>query len=122
MEIIEPHWDNNKSYLHLRKEKKVTFEDNMPNMKTDINHNVLTQTSENSNQMEYYEQTVKLIARVIEDLRNNTTQKGAIFAQKDFLRKLFKGFLRIGIDALTKEMEQLYRFFWPIWFKSFTTQ
>ena len=79
LEIIEPHWDNNKSYLHLRKEKKVTFEDNMPNMKTDINHNVLTQTSENSNQMEYYEQTEEMIVIVIEYLTNNKMEICARF-------------------------------------------
>ena len=41
----------------------------MPNMKIDMNHNLLTQTIEKSNSMVYYEKTVKLIARVIEDLK-----------------------------------------------------
>ena len=37
--------------------------------------------------MEYSEQTVKFIARVIEDLRNNTMEKGASFEQSYFLHK-----------------------------------
>ena len=37
----------------------------MPNMKTDMNHNLLTQLIEKSKRMEYYEQAVKLIVRVI---------------------------------------------------------
>ena len=41
---IEPQWYNEKYYLELRKEKKVTFEGAMPNMKTNMNHNLLTQT------------------------------------------------------------------------------
>ena len=47
----------------------------MPNMETEMNYNLLTQTIENSNQMGYYEQTVKFIARVIQDLRKNITEK-----------------------------------------------
>ena len=38
----------------------------MPNMITEMNHNLLTQTIENSKRMEYSEQIVKLIARVTE--------------------------------------------------------
>ena len=48
-------------------------------MKTDMNHNLLAQKIENTKRMEYYEQMVKFIARVIEDLRNNTMGKGARF-------------------------------------------
>ena len=44
MQIKEPQWDKEESNLKLRKEKKVTFEDDMPNMKTDMNHNLLEQT------------------------------------------------------------------------------
>ena len=43
MERLEPKWDDDKSYLQSRKEKKVTFEDDMPNMKTDTNRNLLMQ-------------------------------------------------------------------------------
>ena len=59
----------------------------MPNMKTEMNYNLLTQTIEKSNLMEYYKQKVKLITRVIEYLRNNTTERGARFAQRYFLHK-----------------------------------
>ena len=59
----------------------------MPNMKTDMNHNLLTQTIEKRKCMEYSEQTVKLVARVIEDLRNNAIVKVSIFAQRYFLQK-----------------------------------
>ena len=38
---LEPQWDNEKSYLQLRKEMIVAFEDDMPNMKTKMNHNLL---------------------------------------------------------------------------------
>ena len=38
----------------------------MPNMKTDKNHNLLTQTIKDSKLMKYYQQTVELIARAIE--------------------------------------------------------
>ena len=55
------------------------------------------------------EQTVKLIARFIGDLRNNTIEKGASFAQRYFLHKGFKKFGREGRDALTKDVDQLYR-------------
>ena len=51
---------------------------------------------------------MKLIARVIEDLRKNTIEKGASFSQRYFLHKWLKGFGREGLDAMTKEMEQLY--------------
>ena len=36
----------------LRKEKKFTFEDDIPNMKIEMNHNLLTQTIENIKRME----------------------------------------------------------------------
>ena len=60
----------------------------MTSMKIDMNHNLLTQTIEKSNCMEYYEQTVKLIAIFIEYLRNNTAEKTqdlhkSIFCIKD---------------------------------------
>ena len=71
-EIIEPQWDNEKSYLQLRKQKKVTFEDDIPSTKTNTDPNILTQTIERSKMMKYFEQTVKFIYRVIEDLINNT--------------------------------------------------
>ena len=71
-EIIEPQWDNYKSYLKLGKQKKVTYEDDIPSTKTETDPNTLTQTIEKSNIMEYFEQTVKFIYRVIEDLINNT--------------------------------------------------
>ena len=32
--------------MKLRKEKKVTFENDIPNMKTDTNHSLLSQTIE----------------------------------------------------------------------------
>ena len=35
--------DNEKPYLQLRKQKRLTFEDNMPNTKTEMNQNLLTQ-------------------------------------------------------------------------------
>ena len=43
VEIIEPRWDKEKSYLQLIKEKKFIFEDDIPNMKTEMNHNLLKQ-------------------------------------------------------------------------------
>ena len=46
VERIKPHLDNNKLYLKLRKDKKVTFEDDMPNMKNEMDHNLLIQTIE----------------------------------------------------------------------------
>ena len=59
---------------------------------------------------------MKLITRVIEDLRNNTTEKGASFSQIYFLHKGFKKFGREGHDAMTKDMEPFYRktCFYPI--------
>ena len=41
--------------------------------------------------MEYSDQTVKLIYRVIEDIRNNTMLKVASFAQRYFQHKVVKG-------------------------------
>ena len=57
--------------------------------------------------MEYSDGNVKMISRVIEDLRNNTMEKVAIFAKRYFLQK---GFLKIGKegrDALTKEIDSV---------------
>ena len=53
VEILEPKWDNKKSYLQLIKGKKVTFEDDIPNMKTNMNNNLLTHTIENSKHMTF---------------------------------------------------------------------
>ena len=39
--------------------------------------------------MEYSEQTMKLIARIIEDLRNNIMEKGASFVQRYFMHNVF---------------------------------
>ena len=50
---LEPQWCNNKYYLQLIKIKKVTFEDDMPNIKTKITHNLLTQKIKKSKRMEY---------------------------------------------------------------------
>ena len=83
--------------MQLRKEKKATFEDDIPSMKTEMNHNLLTQKIENIKHMEYSEKTVKLIARVIEDFRNNTMEKGAIFSQRYFLHKGFKKMYKKGM-------------------------
>ena len=44
----------------------MTFDDEITNTKTEMNHNLLAQTIEKRKQIEYYDQTVKLIARVIE--------------------------------------------------------
>ena len=54
------------------------FEDDMPNMKTEMNENLLTQKIEKRNLMLYSDQTVEFIYRVNGDLRKNTTEKGAI--------------------------------------------
>ena len=43
MERLEPQWDNGKSCFKLRKDNKVTFKDDIPNMKTKMNHNLLMQ-------------------------------------------------------------------------------
>ena len=52
--------------------------------------------------MEYSDEKVKMISRVIEDLRNNTRKKGTIFAHRYFLHEQFKEFGREGRDSLTK--------------------
>ena len=51
MERLEPQRDDEKSHLLIIKEKKVTFEDDMPNMKTEANLNLLTHTIENNKGM-----------------------------------------------------------------------
>ena len=70
VERLESQWNNEKSYLQLRKDEKVTFEDIMPNMKTLMNHNLLTQTD--NKHMECSEQISTFINRVIEDSKQNT--------------------------------------------------
>ena len=62
----------------------------MPNMKTEMNHNLLTKTIGKSKHMEYSEKTVKIIARFIEDSINNTMEKGTSFTKRYFLHKGFK--------------------------------
>ena len=59
----------------------------MPNMKTEMNHNLLTQKIKKSRIMEYSEHTVKFIPIVIEDLRKNTMQKEERFAQRYVMHK-----------------------------------
>ena len=66
VERLEPQRDSDKSYLQLRKQKKVTFEDHMLNIKTEMNNNVLTQTNEKIKRMEYSQQTVGLLYGVSE--------------------------------------------------------
>ena len=44
-------------------------------MKTEMNHNLLTRKIQNIKCMKYSDQSLKFIARVIEDLRNNTMEK-----------------------------------------------
>ena len=51
MEILESQWDKEKSYLQLGKENKVVFEDDMPSMKAEMNHKLLTQKIENIKHM-----------------------------------------------------------------------
>ena len=51
----------------------------MLDIKALINNNLLTQTTLKSKRMEYSEQIFKFIAKIIEDLRNNTMKKGASF-------------------------------------------
>ena len=52
---------------------------------------------------------MELIDRVIEDLRNNTTEKGARFAQSYLLHKVLGRFGQERNDDLNKDMYQLYR-------------
>ena len=76
--------------MQLIKWKKVTFEDDIPNMKTDTNHNLLTQTIEKSNHMEYYEQIVEFISIDIEDLLKITMEKAQTFHKGIFCIKYLK--------------------------------
>ena len=69
--------------------------------KTDANPNVLTQTIETINNMEYSEQKLKLISIVMEGFKNNTTEKGANIAQRNFLHNGFKTVVQEGRDPLT---------------------
>ena len=71
--------------MKLIKEKKVIFEDEIPNMKTDMNCNLSTQTIEKSKRMEYSDKIVKLVAIFIEYLRNIKAEKDASFTQRCFL-------------------------------------
>ena len=93
-------------------------------MKTYMNNNLLTNTVEKIKLVEYYEQTVKFIARFIEDVRNNIIEKCASFAQSYLLHKVLKRFGRERHDALKKEMDQLYRqtCFYQISIKDLTPQ
>ena len=47
----------------------------MPNMKNEMNHNLLTQTIDKINHMDYYDQMVKFIATVIGNLRKTQRKK-----------------------------------------------
>ena len=66
--------------------------------------------------MEYSDGNVKMISRVIEDLRNNKMKKGTSFAHRYFLHEGFKKFGQEKSDALTKQMDQIYKqnYFEPI--------
>ena len=59
--------------------------------------------------MWYLQKTIKSIDRFIEELRNNTIEKGVIFAKRYFLHKGLKQFRQEGNDARTKEINQHYR-------------
>ena len=69
----------------------------MPSMNTKMNNNVQTQTIEKSKHIEYSDQTVKFNTRVIENLIKNTTEKGEIFAQRNFLHKVLKSLEKKGV-------------------------
>ena len=47
--------------------------------------------------MEYYEEPLKLISGVNEDLRKNIMEKGARSAQRYFMRKGLKGLDKKGV-------------------------
>ena len=69
----------------------------MPNMKTNMNHYLLMQTIENLYHVQYSDQTVKFVTRVIGDIRNNKMEKVAIFAINYFLNKGLKCFEKKGV-------------------------
>ena len=69
----------------------------MANTKTDKDHNLLTKRIEKSKHMEYYDQKVDFIDRVVEDFRNNTLVKGARFSQRYFLHKGLKSLYKKGV-------------------------
>ena len=79
VERLEPQGGKDKSSFKLIKQKKVTFEDDITNMKTKMNHNLFSQTIEEIKRMEYSERTVNFITRVIEDLKNNKMKKAQAF-------------------------------------------
>ena len=67
---------------------------------------------------------MKFIVRVIEDLKNNTMEKGARFSHSYFMHKGFKTIGREGSDALTKYMDQIYSqiVFEPIYITDLSSQ
>ena len=81
---LEPYSENEKSYLQFRKEKKISFDDDITNMKTQVNHSLLAKIIEKNKRMEYSKKEVKLIARVIEYSRNNTMGKNHKLCTKLF--------------------------------------
>ena len=69
----------------------------MPNMKTDMNHNLSTHIIGNIKRMEDCEHTVRLISVIIECLRNNAMEKAQGFQKVIFCIKGLKNLYIKGV-------------------------
>ena len=121
--------DNNDEVMDLRRSKRARTEPNnlsptwkgksylqavTGNMSTDprkveMCHNLVTQVVKDENRNEYTDRTVKVIARSMDEIRNNVLRDGSSFAQQYYLKKGLDKFGDAGRKAAMKELDQLYR-------------
>ena len=120
--------DNNDEVMDLRRSKRARTEPNnlsptwkgksylqavTGNMSTDprkveMCHNLVTQVVKDENRNEYTDRTVKVIARSMDEIRNNVLRDGSSFAQQYYLKKGLDKFGDAGRKAAMKELDQLY--------------
>ena len=91
-------------------QKKVSFVEQEEKANLEKSHNLATQVSPNpSEDVEYKTELALLIARVMGDINEQVTIKGATFAQQYMLKQGLKKFGRRGHEGAQKEMDQLHR-------------
>jgi hypothetical protein len=87
----------------------VTFEDEEW-QRIEQCHNLIAQAHPNPEQDMTYDPAMAMVfARIMSDINSQTTIQGASFAQQYIIQRGLKKFGKLGIDAATKEMDQLHR-------------
>jgi hypothetical protein len=93
----------------MQKDKQVTFKSDR-DMKLEYSHNQIAQTKPDEKHYKKHDpQEAVLMARLINDLHLQITEKAASFVQQYLFNKGIKVFGQKGHDASKKEIDQLHR-------------